>query len=154
MIEKLDEQYADSGGEGTRFDSAMGIVTAQAGCVKCHVYGDYVPGGSMAGTASRAGNTAPNLANVGQRLRRDYIRPWIANPSRILPYTPMNAVIPHNNPAMWEKSYKGSPEEQLDGVVDLLMNYGRYTASKSSIKEKVNAAAQASPPANTAAAAQ
>ena len=82
MIEKLDEQYADNGGDGTRFDSAMGIVTAQAGCVKCHVYGDYVPGGSLSGTASRAGNTAPNLANVGNRLRRDYIRPWVANPAQ------------------------------------------------------------------------
>jgi len=160
-IQELEAQYAENGGDKSRFDSSMGIVTAGAGCVKCHVFGDYVPGGddkpravALAGSTSRGGNTAPNLAEVYKRLRRDYVLPWVAMPSRILPYTPMNAVVPHNNPAMWEGSYKGSPEEQLNGVVDLIMNYDRYTAGNSSMKERVQAATPAKPAENAPAAAK
>ena len=149
VVDEMNEEYLENGGSDSRFDSAMNIVSSGAnGCVKCHVFGDYVPGGQLTGSAARAGNTAPNLANIYQRLRRDYVRPWVANPSRILPYTPMNVVIEHNKPEVWQAAYKGSPEDQLDGVVDLLMNYDRYTAGKASMKEKVKTD---TPPANASA---
>ena len=144
MLKELDAQYTESGGSDSRLESAMGIVTSGTnGCVKCHVFGDYVPGGSLVGQVARAGNTAPNLANVYTRLRRDYIRPWIANPQSVLPYTPMNAVIPHKDPSIWNGALKGTPTEQLDGVVDLLMNFDRYSREKSSIKGMVKVDAPA-----------
>ncbi len=144
LLKELDAQYTESGGSDSRLESAMGIVTSGTnGCVKCHVFGDYVPGGSLVGQVARAGNTAPNLANVYTRLRRDYIRPWIANPQSVLPYTPMNAVIPHKDPSIWNGALKGTPTEQLDGVVDLLMNFDRYSREKSSIKGMVKVDAPA-----------
>lgn len=149
-LQQREEEYAEKANVTAdpnshhRLDAAMSIIVSGAnGCVKCHIFGDYQPPG-----LARAGNTAPNLENVYKRLRRDYIRPWIANPAKILPYTPMNVVIAHDKPEMWQSSFAGTAEEQLDGVVDLLMNYDEYVTQQSSIKGMV----KTQPPAEAAAA--
>ena len=80
------------------------------------------------------------MADVYQRLRGDYVRNWIAKPTRSLPYTPMPVVIPYAGQAeqlVPQTMYHGTPTEQLDGVVDLLMNYDRYTAGRATIKDMV-----------------
>ena len=134
----LDQAYG-----GHRFDDAMQIVTytQAASCVSCHIVADHDPGGSL-----RA--KAPNLAEVYKRLRPDYVRRWVANPNRILPYTPMLSVIKYDASAehlggMPQELYRGTSVEQLDAVVDLLMNFDRYTAGRSAIAPLVKPAAGA-----------
>ena len=125
----------------TRLDHAMNMVVDGNYCIKCHLVGDFMPGGS-----DRA--KGPDLARVYQRLRPDYVRAWIANPKTILPYTAMPVNIPYvsNDPNLGgvsQQLYHGTSVEQLDGLVDLLMNYNQYTAQQTQIAPLVEQAAAA-----------
>jgi cytochrome c2 len=75
-----------------RMDVAMKIITSSSGCVKCHVIGDYSPGGDPKALG-------PQLSEVHQRLRPDYVKSWIANPHSHLPYTAMLRVIEATKPS-------------------------------------------------------
>ncbi len=68
-------------------NDAMKIVTNGNYCVKCHSLGDYQVKGAPKGLG-------PNLDQVYRRLRPDYVRRWVGNPQRILPYTGMPVNIP------------------------------------------------------------
>jgi hypothetical protein len=131
-----------------RFDDAMRIVVDNNFCVKCHLVGDFEPQGSV-----RA--KAPNLADVYRRLRPEYVRDWIANPKMILPYTPMPVNIPYktgdrNLGGVSQNLYHGTSIEQLDGLVDLLMNYDKYTREQTRISDLVKPATGGDqPPAQT-----
>jgi cytochrome c551/c552 len=125
------------------FDDAMKIVTDGNYCVKCHSVGDYRPKGAVK-------TLGPNLADVYRRLRPDYVRRWIGNPSRILPYTGMPVNIPYDPNAAHlggvnQALFSGTSVEQLDGLVTLLMNFDAYakghTSVKSLVKEPTSAAA-------------
>jgi mono/diheme cytochrome c family protein len=116
------EQHPD------RLGDALKVVT-QTECVKCHLVGDYTPTGSER-------NNAPALDRVYNRLRPDFLLPWIANPKRLLPYTRMQANIPPDKPVS-QALYKGSSEQQLEALIDLLLNYNRYMESRTSIKPMV-----------------
>lgn len=75
-----------------RMDVAMKIITSNGGCVKCHIIGDYSPGGDPKALG-------PQLSEVHQRLRPDYVKSWIANPHSHLPYTAMLRVIEATKPS-------------------------------------------------------
>jgi hypothetical protein len=111
-----------------RLGNALTILT-QTECVKCHLIGDYVPEGSER-------NNAPRLDEVYSRLRPNFLLPWIANPKRLLPYTRMQANIPPDKPIS-QSIFKGTSEEQLNAVVDLLLNFASYMESKTSIKPMI-----------------
>jgi hypothetical protein len=109
----------------------MRVIVNNNYCVKCHLVGDFQPTGS-----DRA--KAPNLAQVYRRLRPDYARNWIANPKTYLPYTSMPVNIPYdpdlpNLGGVSQDLYHGTSVEQVDGLVDLLMNFDEYTKQRSSI---------------------
>jgi hypothetical protein len=99
--------------------------------VKCHLVGDYSAGGDPKALA-------PQLERVHERLRPDYLHGWIANPKRFLPYTGMPVNIPHTMPVD-QKLYEGTSEQQLSGVVDLLMNFDRFTQQQFSVKPLIKA---------------
>ncbi|MBC7854059.1 MAG: hypothetical protein IAF94_11535, partial [Pirellulaceae bacterium] len=125
----------EAAGRSVRFDSAMRVVTNNNFCVKCHQVADFVPQGSP-----RA--LAPNLADVYRRLRPEYTREWIANPKMILPYTSMPVNIPYDAAAphhggISQDLFRGSAEEQLEGIVDLLTNFDRYAKSNTEISKQV-----------------
>ncbi len=120
-----------------RLGDALNIVTDNNFCIKCHLLGDFAPGGS-----DRA--KAPQLGEVYERLRPDYVLDWIANPKRILPYTGMPVNVPFDKPVD-QKLYKGDSDQQLNALVDLLLNYDRFMESKTSIKPLIK-----SPPAAAA----
>jgi mono/diheme cytochrome c family protein len=111
-----------------RLGDALKIVT-QTECIKCHLVGDYVPTGSPR-------NNAPRLDQVYNRMRPDFLLPWIANPKRLLPYTRMQANVPPDKPVD-QALYKGSSTDQLNALVDLLLNYDRFMESKTSIKPMI-----------------
>jgi hypothetical protein len=123
-----------------RLRDALNIVTDNNYCVKCHLVGDYSAGGDPKALA-------PQLERVHERLRPDYVHAWIANPKRILPYTGMPVNIPHNMPVD-QKLYEGDSQQQLNGVVDLLMNFDRFTKEQFRVKPLVKA--PATPPATGA----
>jgi len=131
--------YAD------RLGDALKILTNRNYCVACHSVGDYTPEGGVDALA-------PNLDQVHNRLRPDYLHKWIANPKHILPYTAMFAVIKPNEPIRPDKFQgevgklikDGNSMEQVDAVVDLLLNYDNYMKNRVEIKPLI----QGSPPAN------
>jgi hypothetical protein len=108
---------------------AMNITNAF--CVKCHVFGDFVPTGSV-----RA--LAPQLTDIHNRMRPEYLRRWTAWPSHFLPYTGMPVNIPYKG-GVPQELFKGTSTEQLDAVVDLLMNWDRFTKQQFKVKPIIDA---------------
>jgi hypothetical protein len=130
-------------GSMQRLDDALKIVVNGNYCVKCHLVADFEPAGS-----NRA--KAPDLAEVYQRLRPDYMRRWIANPKMILPYTSMPVNIPYDPDApnlggVSQDLYHGTSIEQVDGLVDLLMNYDQYARESKKIADLVQPASPTEP---------
>lgn len=125
-------------------DDAMKIVTDGNYCVKCHAVDDFQPRGDSK-------TFGPNLANVYRRLRPEYVRRWIANPQRILPYTgmPVNIAYEANPPhfgGISQSLFPGTSFEQLEGLVDLLMNFDTYAKRQTSVQELVDKASGAGAP--------
>jgi cytochrome c551/c552 len=118
-----------------RLNDALKIVTDNNYCIKCHLIGDFNPTGS-----ERA--KAPRLDQVYKRLRPDFALPWIANPKRLLPYTGMPVNVPFDKPVS-QSLYKGTSDQQLNAVVDLLLNYDEFAESKTSIKPLIKPVAPA-----------
>jgi cytochrome c2 len=118
-----------------RMRDALKIVTDNNFCIKCHLLGDFDPAGSV-----RA--KAPQLSDVYQRLRPEWTLDWIANPKRIMPYTGMPVNVPYGKPVSQEL-YRGDSEQQLAAVVDLLLNWNRFTESETSIKPYIKPQAPA-----------
>lgn len=121
------------------FRNALKIVTDNNYCIKCHYVGDFSPAGS-----DRA--KGPHLDQVYKRLRLSYLRNWIANPKRILPYTGMPVNIPFDKPVN-QALFPGDSQQQLHGLVDLLGEYDRYTESQTPIKKLIKS--DAAPAADT-----
>ncbi len=116
-------------------DDAMKIVTDGNYCVKCHSVGDYEARGEIK-------TLGPNLSNVYRRLRPEFVRKWIANPVRILPYTGMPVNIPYDSHSptlggVSQELFPGTSIQQLDGLVDLLMNFDEYTQRQTSVRSLV-----------------
>jgi cbb3-type cytochrome oxidase cytochrome c subunit len=133
----LDEQAPDL------LEQAMRVITDGNYCVKCHAVADFVPQGELT-------TLGPNLADVAARLRPDYLRKWLANPKRILPYTGMPVNVPYNpdKPHLGGVSQDlihGTSIQQLDGLVDLLLNFDLYTRKQTSIQSLVKPAAEVEP---------
>ncbi|MCH7750856.1 MAG: c-type cytochrome, partial [Planctomycetes bacterium] len=121
-----------------RLNQAMNIVVDGNYCVKCHAVADFQPQGDVT-------TFGPNLADVYRRLRPTYVRDWVANPKRILPYTgmPMNIIYkPEDSEHLGgvaQTLFAGTSLEQLRGLVDLLMNFDVYARRQTSITPLVKA---------------
>ncbi|HEY2148543.1 MAG TPA: hypothetical protein VGH32_11435, partial [Pirellulales bacterium] len=115
-------------------EKALGIVVDSQFCVKCHQIGDFSPTGTP-----RA--MAPRLDRVHNRLRPEYTHRWIGDPARILPYTGMpQNYPPPPAPPVAQNLYKGTSEDQINALVDLLMNFDRFAQDQISIKSLVKPA--------------
>lgn len=117
---------------GVRFRDAMRIVTNSNYCVQCHPVGDFDPDKELRGKG-------PDLARVYSRLRPDYLRRWLAKPAGILPFTgmPVNIAydpnLPFTGSQVPQDLFHGDSTDQLDGLLDLLMNYDIYAKQRSEI---------------------
>ncbi len=132
----LAEQEAN---HADRLTDAMGIVINGNYCVKCHAVEDFSPKGDPT-------TFGPNLADVHRRLRPEYLQKWVANPKRILPYTGMPVNIPYKAESehlggIAQTLFHGTSLEQLDGLVDLLMNFDTFAKQQTSVTPMVDAAA-------------
>jgi hypothetical protein len=65
---------------------------------------------------------------VHERLRPGYVHDWIANPKRFLPYTGMPVNIPFDKPVS-QDLYKGTSEQQVNALTDLLMHFDTFAKS-------------------------
>lgn len=120
-----------------RLDDAMRILIDRTTfCTKCHLVGDYSPGGETRTVL------APRLDRVGGRLRRDYVRRWVANPKTVLPYTGMPVNFRPVGPPLGQESFQGSSMEQLDAVTDLLLDYDWYMNRRNSIRKMIESEEQ------------
>ncbi|MFZ5832031.1 MAG: hypothetical protein ACOY3P_18255 [Planctomycetota bacterium] len=108
-------------------------------CAKCHVIGDYRPGG---------GRTilAPNLERVEGRFRPDALRRWLANPKTQIPYTAMPVNFPPSGEPISKDVFPASSHVQLDAVADLLLNYGEFLRSRFSVQPLMDGAASDTTP--------
>jgi cbb3-type cytochrome oxidase cytochrome c subunit len=118
-----------------RMREAMRVVTNGNYCVKCHSVADFSPQGERT-------MLGPDLAGVQSRLRPDYVRKWIANPRRVLPYTGMPVNLPYDPDmphlgGVSQDLIRGTSIQQLDGLVDLLMNFNRYLQRQTSVQSLV-----------------
>jgi cytochrome c2 len=118
-------------------EGALGIVVDNNFCVKCHKIGDFSPTGSP-----RA--MAPRLDRVHNRLRPEYTHRWIGDPARVIPYTGMPQNFPPPPaPPVAQNLYKGTSDDQIDALVDLMMNFDRFAQDQISIKSLIKPAAPA-----------
>ncbi len=108
-----------------RLDDAMRLVAdRELYCAKCHLIGDFSPGGAVVTTL------APRLDQVARRIRPEYLRRWLGNPTTVLPYTGMPVNFPPTGDPLGQNLFSGSSAEQLDAVADLLLHYDWYTSHK------------------------
>jgi cbb3-type cytochrome oxidase cytochrome c subunit len=91
-------------------------------CIQCHAIGQFKPTGGADVV------NGPDLRQVAGRFRPAYLLEWIAQPSRLLPFTAMpQNLSPH--PAAGAtatnvpKSFDGKPFDQVRAVRDTLLNY-------------------------------
>ncbi len=88
-------------------------------CIQCHAIGQYMPTGGAAVV------NGPNLRQVANRFRPEYLAEWLANPKRLIPYTAMpQNVIPSGPEAPGApKSMTAQPLVQVKAIRDTLLNY-------------------------------
>jgi hypothetical protein len=117
------------------WEKAFRLVTDQKTfCAKCHLVGDWRPGGGARSAGWSGTVLAPNLERVAARIRPEYLRRWIANPKAILPYTPMPVNFPVGE-RRGQDLLPGTSAEQLDAVCDFLLNYDTYLTRRMSVQE-------------------
>jgi cytochrome c551/c552 len=100
-----------------RDDARRLVLDRKTFCAKCHLIGDYAPAGE------NYTGLAPDLAQVGRRIRPEYLRRWLGDPQSVLPYTPMPVNFPPSGKPLGQDLYRGTSLEQLDAVMDFLLNY-------------------------------
>ena len=81
-----------------------------AGCITCHSWGDR----------ASLGIPAINLANVGQRLNRDWFRQYVLDPPSYRPNTLMPAMWPEEK-SSWPRLLQGDSRRQIDAIYDFAM---------------------------------
>ncbi|MDX2036537.1 MAG: c-type cytochrome [Isosphaeraceae bacterium] len=88
-------------------------------CIQCHAIGPYKP------TGGEQVVNGPDLRQVSNRFRPEYLLEWLARPSRLLPYTAMpQNIAPTGPPAPGvPKALEGQTYLQVQSMRDTLLNY-------------------------------
>ena len=100
------------------FETAERIVVDAVNCFQCHFrFGEPPPADPIA--------WAPDMSNVRERLREDWVLRWLIDPGRIYPGTSMPANFA-GDPPQYQDIYPGSTnEDQLRLVMEWLYNFDR-----------------------------
>lgn len=83
-------------------------------CASCHVRGDLTPEGGG------PSDWAPDLSRASKRLKPGWIASWLQNPQLIQPGTKMPRFF---RKGAFQEIFPGTPEEQIESIKDLLMNF-------------------------------
>jgi mono/diheme cytochrome c family protein len=93
-------------------------------CVKCHVVAGKLPNQEPA-------NMAPDLANVPERLRPDWLTVWLADPQKVQPGTRMPTVFPKDpQENAFPEILGGDQAQQIEAMRSYLLTLGRGTAAE------------------------
>jgi cytochrome c2 len=87
-------------------------------CINCHVVGELRPN-------QDPGSAAPNLLLAKERLRPDWIVPWLKNPQALLDGTRMPSFWDFSDeahPTSPSKLFNGDAKQQIDALRDYLMH--------------------------------
>lgn len=88
-------------------------------CVKCHVVGGKLPN-------QPPENMAPDLAQVPERLRADWLRHWFRDPGKIQPGTRMPSVFPEKaEENAYPEILGGDQKAQIEAMTQYLMTLGQ-----------------------------
>ena len=101
-------------------------------CGKCHLLGDYSP------SETSALALGPRLDQVAGRFQEDYLRRWLANPRKLLPYTGMPVNFPPTGPPLGQDLLPGTSQEQIEAVVDLLLNFPDFIRDGMKVSDPQN----------------
>ena len=93
---------------------------AKGACMSCHALGKLKPTGDPTKQLN-----GPDLRQVGDRFRPEFLLTWLARPNRLVPYTAMPQNIPPTGDVAvpTPKTFEKHPFEQLQSVRDTLLNY-------------------------------
>ena len=86
-------------------------------CVQCHFLEGDPP------TNETPIGWAPDLAHTKERLRPDWVREWLTDPSKIYPGTAMPANFATDD--QWQEAFEGTGAEQIEAVITWLYNLDR-----------------------------
>jgi cbb3-type cytochrome oxidase cytochrome c subunit len=92
-------------------------------CVQCH----YLNGQGPAGGTAQPIQWAPDLKNVRERLREDWVHKWIENPGKVYPGTAMPVNFPADKTSH-QALYEGPAAVQIQALLDWLYNLERQDA--------------------------
>ncbi|WP_337174737.1 c-type cytochrome [Paludisphaera sp.] len=97
------------------------MATKGSVCTQCHAVGPFRPDGGPDQV------NGPDLRQVANRLRPDFLERWLANPRRLLPYTGMPQSVAPRGPSQMPvpPSFEGQPLEMIRAMRDALLNYSR-----------------------------
>ena len=87
-------------------------------CINCHVIGQLRPG-------QDPGSAAPNLLLAKERLRPDWIVPWLKNPQALMDGTRMPSFWDFSDeahPTSPSKLFDGDAKQQIEALRDYLMH--------------------------------
>jgi len=88
-------------------------------CYQCHFRQGVAP-------ASDPLTWAPDLAGVSTRLREDWVRTWLRDPSLVYPGTSMPANFSSPTPQYQDQYPNSTNEDQIRVVLEWLFNFDRY----------------------------
>lgn len=114
-------------------------------CVQCHSVGAFKPTGGANVV------NGPDLRQVSERFRPDYLLKWLAHPARLVPYTAMPQNVPPKPspssppPVGLPKSFEGNQLEQVRAMRDMLLNYITAVEQQLAAKELPKPAEAAKP---------
>jgi mono/diheme cytochrome c family protein len=120
-----------------------GVISGQ-GCNKCHQVGGQVYVKTPIKPGDPPAPRGPNLSNVSQRLRPEWVHVWLLNPKRITPYTAMPINFGSHQVGNMAPLFKGTPLDQTMGVRDALMNYNLMMERKA-LRQSQSPAAPVAP---------
>jgi hypothetical protein len=86
------------------------VLFSEIQCLKCHVFGDP----SVPGRTEKP--RAPNLQRISKRLRREWVRRWLAGPSRIQPGVSMPTLFGETGGGAFADAPQGH-RERLQGLL-------------------------------------
>jgi len=108
-----------------RLDAAWKLIhESKTYCAKCHIFGEDT------GRRLVLPTEAPRLDEVYRRLRGRYLREWVTNPKRILPYTAMPVNFPADGHPLDGSVFNADSRVQLEAVLDLLEHYDWYARQR------------------------
>ncbi len=114
-IERKEKEERGTRRKGGYLEKARNLFESKdVNCSSCHVRGDITPDGG--GPA----DWAPDLSRASKRLKPGWIVRWLQNPQLIQPGTKMPRFFRKGS---FQDILPGTPEEQIESIKDLLMNF-------------------------------